>query len=116
MTTLFESYVIWFLPGFQSITVSYGHTSDYFFSGHTGTLVILLLEARNLNLPKFIQIHFIFTLVYMIFMLLVARVHYTIDIVGGLIYSAVFYRIVGENLSFFDHLMNAPFKIISVVK
>jgi len=43
MTMPFESYVVWFSPGFPGITVYYEHTSDYFFSGHTGTLMVLYL-------------------------------------------------------------------------
>lgn len=102
MTMPFESYVVWFSPGFPGITVYYEHTSDYFFSGHTGTLMVLYLQSRKLNFPKYIQFYFLFTLVYMIIMLLVARVHYTIDIFGGLIFSLYFYRIVEDNLSIFD--------------
>lgn len=90
----FESYVVWHNPGFRSFTVFYEHTSDYYFSGHTGTLVILYLECERLNFPKWIQWYCLFALFYMIFMLLVARVHYTIDIFGGFLYAVVFYRLV----------------------
>ncbi len=39
----FTSYVVWSSPGFPSLTVAYDHTSDYFYSGHTGTAIILFL-------------------------------------------------------------------------
>jgi len=87
----YASYVLWFNPGFPSFSVFYEHTSDYFFSGHTGTLMILILESRKLDLPVWIRVSLIFGAFYIILMLLIGRVHYTIDVFGGFIYSMYFY-------------------------
>lgn len=38
----YTSYVVWDSPGVFSLGVPYDHTSDYFFSGHTGTLTLIL--------------------------------------------------------------------------
>lgn len=112
----FASYVLWFNPGFPSFSVFYEHTSDYFFSGHTGTLVILILESKKLNLPIWVKGYLIFGTIYIILMLLIGRVHYTIDVFGGLVYSWYFYKIVDRNLSFFDQIMNAPYRLVDIVQ
>ncbi len=112
----YVSYVIWQNPGFPTFSVFYEHTSDYFFSGHTGTLVILYLESRKLNLPIWIKGYLIFSTIYIILMLLIGRVHYTIDVFGGLIYSLYIYDLIDKNLSFFDQLMNCPYRLIDIVK
>lgn len=116
ITMPYASYVLWFNPGFPSFSVFYEHTSDYFFSGHTGTLVILILESSKLNMSIWVRGYLILGTIYIIFMLLIGRVHYTIDIFGGLFYSLYFYKLVDENLSFFDQIMNAPYNLVDVVK
>lgn len=112
----FASYVLWFNPGFPSFSVFYEHTSDYFFSGHTGTLVILILESKKLKLPIWVKGYLIFGTIYIILMLLIGRVHYTIDVFGGLVYSWYFYKIVDRNLSFFDQILNAPYRLVDIVQ
>ena len=116
MTMPFESYTVWQSPGFPTWTVAYDHTSDYFFSGHTGTLVILYLEVKNLNLPKIVQYYFILCIIYIIFMLLVARVHYTSDVVAGFLFAGFFYEFTDRHLSFFDMIVNSPYKIFMILK
>ncbi len=116
ITMPYVSYVVWQNPGFPTFSVFYDHTSDYFFSGHTGTLVILYLESRKLNLPIWIKGCLILSTIYIILMLLIGRVHYTIDIFGGFIYSLYFYDLVDKNLSFFDQLMNCPYKLVEIVR
>ena len=48
----------------------------------------------------------------MVFMLIVLRVHYTIDIVGGFIYSYYFFKFTNENLKRADWLWSLPFMIV----
>jgi hypothetical protein len=39
---------LWDFPGFYSITVPYGRTNDFFFSGHIGCCMINFCEySRN---------------------------------------------------------------------
>jgi len=69
----------WNDPGFPSIVVPYGFTSDFFFSGHTGFLTICLFEWREIKKTKMVMTTSII-LIYMIFVLLVFRTHYSIGI------------------------------------
>ena len=39
----------WDYPGFPSLVIPYGRTSDFFFSGHTGFLTICCLEWYHLG-------------------------------------------------------------------
>jgi hypothetical protein len=39
----FPNNIVWKSPGFYSITVPYDHTRDFYYSGHTGALVIIFL-------------------------------------------------------------------------
>lgn len=42
-------------------------------------------------------------------MLLLTRVHYTIDIAGGLIYAFFFYGMAEKIVVYFDWLLSGPF-------
>jgi hypothetical protein len=48
-------------------------------------------------------------LVYMMNMLIVTRVHYTIDVGGGLLFSFFFYRFCSKNVYWIDRLMSLPY-------
>lgn len=52
----------------------------------------------------------------MVIMLLVNRVHYTIDIFGGALFSLYIHRLIDNNLVFFDQIFNAPYKAFDIVK
>jgi hypothetical protein len=39
----FDDYIVWHSPGFLSFAVPYDRTRDFYFSGHTGTLVIIMM-------------------------------------------------------------------------
>jgi hypothetical protein len=94
----FEGYTVWYNPGFPTWTVEYGHTSDYFFSGHTGTVIILFLEAKKLNLSFIVQSLLILSMFYIVLMLLVARVHYTADVFGGVFFAGFCYEMTDKHL------------------
>lgn len=54
-------------------------------------------------------IHIYMELIYMIVMLISCRVHYSIDVIGGIIFSLFFYKI-SENLVFyFDYFWSIPY-------
>jgi hypothetical protein len=96
--------------------VEYGHTSDYFYSGHTGTIAVIFFEARKLNLPKFMQLSIVASTVYIVAMLLVMRVHYTADIFAGWFFAGWFYELVDEWLEWFDVVINSPYRLFEIVK
>jgi len=44
---------LWDFPGFYSLTVPYGRTNDFFYSGHVGCCVICGMEALAIGWKKF---------------------------------------------------------------
>ncbi len=49
------------------------------------------------------------SLIYMMNMLIITRVHYTADIVGGLIFSVYFYWLVGFHMIWIDKAASLPY-------
>lgn len=76
----------WYSPGFPSLVVPYGRQSDFFFSGHSGFLVICASEWHKLKMPK-LRNFVIATTVYTILILMIYRTHYSIDIFTGVIFA-----------------------------
>jgi len=76
----------WESPGLPSLVVPYGRGSDFFFSGHTGFLVICACEWHKLKMPK-IRNFTITALIYTILILLTFRIHYSIDVFVGLFFG-----------------------------
>jgi len=83
----------WDDPGFPSLVVPYGRGSDFFYSGHTGFVVICARESFVSNNKK-TSVVMSLVLVYTIFTLLIYRIHYSIDIfVGGFFADYCFLRV-----------------------
>lgn len=78
--------IYWPYPGFPSIVVPYGATSDFFYSGHVGFLTILSLqwfkfwnESDKRSKVAFGMFWFaIIATVIMAFTMLIFRTHFTI--------------------------------------
>lgn len=91
----------WNHPGIPSLVVPYGRGSDFFFSGHTGFVIICLCEWRknkNSAMTKFIGIGGIYTM----FVLILFRIHYIIDIFAGVIVSHWCFMIVDKHKEIID--------------
>jgi len=82
----FPSGYYWESPGIPSLVVPYGRGSDFFFSGHSGFLIICASEWHKLKIPK-IRNYVIGVAIYTILILLVYRIHYSIDIFTGVIFA-----------------------------
>jgi len=82
----FPEMFYWDSPSFPSLVVPYGRGSDFFFSGHSGFLVICMNEWDK-NGVKLIRNMIAAALVYTIWVLLVYRIHYSIDIFAGVIFA-----------------------------
>ena len=76
----------WEDPGVPSLIVSYGPGSDFFYSGHSGFLVICAREWGSIG-HKGIRNFIYVVLTYTVFVLLVFRGHYTIDIFAGIFFA-----------------------------
>ncbi len=64
-------------PGFFSIVVPYGRASDFFFSGHSGFLLITTLELIQMKMVTLAFVNFI-SMLYTGWMLVATRAHYSI--------------------------------------
>jgi hypothetical protein len=103
----FPEHLVWHNPGFPSLTVPYDRTRDFFFSGHTGSLTVIIIEFYTVGYKWFTVIPFI-CLFYMMNMLLVTRVHYTIDVAGGLVFAIFISKFIGKYLFYLDWLLSFP--------
>lgn len=66
-------------------------TKDLFFSGHTASLLLLVLATNKKGLKRL----FIAATIGVIYMLLWQRVHYTIDILGALVFTGLIWKLTG---------------------
>lgn len=76
----------WESPGIPSLVVPYGRGSDFFFSGHSGFLMICACEwnkIKNSRARNFV----LGVLAYTVFILLTYRIHYSIDVFTGVFFS-----------------------------
>jgi len=76
----------WEAPILPSLVVPYGRGSDFFFSGHSGFLVICASEWHKIKMPK-MRNFAICVAIYTIFILLTYRIHYSIDVFTGVIFA-----------------------------
>jgi len=102
----------WESPGIPSLVVPYGRGSDFFFSGHSGFVVICASEWHKLKMPK-IRNFIIGTAIYTILILLIYRIHYSIDIFAGVIFAEWCFTKVD---SYKDILDNYWVKYITALK
>jgi len=102
----------WEDPGFPSLVVPYGRGSDFFFSGHSGFLVIC---SRELHFTKYRKLMClaIVTLIYTMLTLVVYRIHYSIDIFAGVFFADWCFIRMNQLKDFIDPLI---FKILFKVK
>jgi membrane-associated phospholipid phosphatase len=106
----FDDYIVWHSPGFLSFTVPYDRTRDFFFSGHTSSLSIVMLEMFYLGWYWVGAFTFL-NLIFMMNMLIITRVHYTIDVMAGLIFAITSFRLTILILKYEDYLLSIPFYI-----
>jgi hypothetical protein len=83
MITLEDPVIIWFGP---SITL----TRDLFFSGHTGTMCLLIFTATT----KLTRVAYCVGLVLVAAFILFQRVHYTFDVFAAPAFALLAWRIV----------------------
>jgi len=91
----------WEDPGMPSLVVPYGRGSDFFFSGHSGFVVICMMEWATWGYKK-IKWFCAVVLAYTIFILLVYRIHYCIDIFTGVFFADYTYLRVTKGQDWLD--------------
>jgi hypothetical protein len=107
----FPKYWWWMDPGFPSLVVPYGRGSDFFFSGHAGFLVVCANEWNTLG-NKRLRNFVLCVLAYTVFILLTYRVHYSIDIFGGIFFADWCYTKVSMNKDLIDEKMTRGFVLV----
>jgi len=110
----------WDSPGIPSLVVPYGRGSDFFFSGHSGFMVICALEWNKIGKTK-IRNFVILAGIYTVLTLLVYQIHYSIDIFTGVFFAdwcfnkveakrelidALWTKITGKLKALFGKIMN----------
>jgi len=91
----------WYDPGFPSLVVPYGRGSDFFFSGHSGFVLICFMEWRRLGFKK-LKWFCGAVLALTVLTLLVYRIHYIIDIFTGVFFADYIYLRVSKQEEWFD--------------
>lgn len=92
---------LWEYPGFPSLIVSYQKSADYFYSGYVGLNLICCVELYKLNF-KYASILAFIELAFQIFILIVLRGNYLVDIIASL-YAAHYFCYISE---FYSHKFN----------
>ena len=80
--------MIWRDPGFPSLLVTYGTSSDLFFSGHTAIAVLGAIELARFNRRWGLALGIAMG-VFEVCVVLVLRAHYTMDVYAGLVTAIV---------------------------
>jgi len=102
----------WDNPGVPSIVVPYGRSSDFFYSGHCGFLMICALEWESRGLKRMsILTHFINA--YLAFVMLICQIHYSIDIFTGIIMGHYTFLMVSTRINKFDCLLSEKWTQVS---
>jgi hypothetical protein len=99
---------VWDDPGFPSIVVQYGQNGDLFYSGCSGFLMICALEWKKLGWKRMSTfIHGVNA--YVSFIMLICRVHYSIDISTGIAMAHYIYLLVTQRVHSVDKLLSELF-------
>ena len=93
----------YFDPGIYSLTVPYHDVNDFFYSGHVGTCLLIVLEYRAAKYYK-MSYFTLFILLNQWTMLFLVRTHYIIDLITGVI-MAHYMFIQAERLSFISDVL-----------
>jgi PAP2 superfamily protein len=76
--------MIWHDPGVPSLLVTYGVSSDFFFSGHTAIAVFGATELARLG-KSWLKLGAVLLALFEIAAVIVLRAHYTMDVFAGLL-------------------------------
>lgn len=76
----------WGWPGWFSITVPYGQTNDFFFSGQVGLCMIMFLEFYAVGW-LWMSLFSLMTMTIQIVMLYALRAHYSVDMIAGFVFA-----------------------------
>jgi hypothetical protein len=82
--------------------VPYLKTNDFFYSGHVGLPTLAILEFSKQGKPIFV-VFAIFSLIYVVSVMIFTRTHYVIDILCGIMMAHYIYRTVCDYVHIIDN-------------
>ena len=100
----------WDAPIVPSLTVPYGVTRDYFYSGHTGVMLFSTIWWRKLGYKWLFMLNVAMT-PFVILVLLSTRVHYSIDVIAAVIMTLWLNVNILRYVVYFDKLWTSIIEI-----
>jgi len=76
----------WEDPGVPTLTIFYDQVYDYYPSGHCGIVLLCLLYHghRRIGEQRVYRLA-VFNVIFQVFVVMVTRTHYSLDVMGGLL-------------------------------
>jgi len=99
---IYDTYVFEY-PGFPSLVVPYFRAADFFYSGHSGCALLLGMQMSDMGYSEMKYVGFILGIFEGV-VLTMLRIHYSIDIVFGLITSHYIYFVAKELAVYVDRI------------
>ena len=96
------------------MTVPYGVTRDYFYSGHTGIMLFSTIFWKDLGYTKFYYMNILLT-PFVITVLLSTRVHYSIDVIAAIVFTLWINVFLAKYVYYFDKLWSNIFLVIEKI-
>jgi PAP2 superfamily protein len=98
-------HAVWHYPGVPSLLVTYGVTTDYFFSGHTAIAVLGATELARLG-KRWLTVVGIAIVLFEVATVLILRAHYSMDVFTGIIAALWVAQLCNRISPSLDALMN----------
>ncbi len=96
--------MIWRHPGFPSLLVTYGTSTDLFFSGHTAIAVYGAIELAGSGVPWLMLIGVTIAVIEAV-TVLVLRAHYTMDVFAAVVTALYVAALAGAVAPVLDHAL-----------
>lgn len=95
---------LWSYPGVIAITVPYPDINDFFYSGHVGTCVLMVLEYWAMSWYK-MSYFSLFVCANQWILMTFVRTHFITDMIAGAIVAHYFFMLAEWTSYFFDTLL-----------
>lgn len=97
---IYDTYIFEY-PGFPSLVVPYFRAADFFYSGHSGCALLLGLQMADMGYAEMKYVGFLLG-IFEGLVLTMLRIHYSIDIIFGIICGHYLYFVAKEVAKFAD--------------